>query len=489
MTKRIFMAALATETNTFAPIPTGWRAFEEGGLARGDASGHPDWMIGVLPAEWRRLAEADGYTFIEGTSAAAGPSGLTLRSVYESLRDEILDQLRAAMPVDIVLLALHGAMVADGYDDCEGDLLANVREIVGPDVVIGAELDLHCHASEAMFRAADAIIAFKEYPHIDELDRGRELYAICRDTALAKVKPVTGVFDCRMISMWRTTEDPMRGFVADMQEAEQQEGVLSMSFGHGFPWGDVADVGAKMWVITDGDQALADRLAREWGHRIYGLRNETQTQVLSVDQALDRASETQGCVVLADVADNPGGGAPCDSTFILRAMLERGIASAVLGCLYDPVAVLLCKDAGVGARLALRVGGKIGPASGDPVDLDVLVRAVEPDHWQTGLGGDIVRFGPSVWIEAHGLNLVLVSRREQVLSVDAFTNIGLDPFARPLVVVKSTQHFYNSFAPYAQAVHYVSTPGAIAPDFASIAFTKRDGNYWPRKPDPLGIGN
>src|SRR5262249_37569830 len=153
---------------------------------------------GILLAEWRRLAAADGIDVVEGTSAAAAPAGRTLRVVYAALRSEILSEVKAALPLDIVLLSLHGAMVAEGCDDCEGDLLGAVRALVGPRTIIGAELDLHCHATTRMFEAANVVVAYKEYPHVDEIERGRELYALCRDAALGRVRPTTGIFDCRM---------------------------------------------------------------------------------------------------------------------------------------------------------------------------------------------------------------------------------------------------------------------------------------------------
>ena len=484
---RLFIAMLATETNTFSPMPTGWRSFIEGGYAKGDASQRADMTVGVMLAEWRRLAEADGITVFEGTSAGAAPAGRTLRSVYEALRNEILDQVRAALPLDMVLLNLHGAMAAQDYDDCEGDLLAAIRALVGPDAVIGAELDLHCHATSLMFGSANAIICYKEYPHIDEIERGSELYAICRDAARGEVRPVTGIFDCRMISMWRTTEEPMKSFVAAMQAAEGQGGILSISFGHGFAWGDVAEVGAKLWVITDGDQAKADEAAREWGRRIYALREATRPLSLSIDEAFDKALAIRGPVVLADIADNAGGGAPSDSTFILDACVKRGLTDIAIGCFWDPMAVQVATEAGLGETLTLRVGGKMGVASGAPVDLDVTVMALAEDHTQIGLSNDVVHFGRSAWVRGAGIDLVLISRREQVFSPGAFSNLGLDPFTRKIVVVKSTQHFHAAFAPHAAAVLYVATPGAIAPDFAAIPYTKRDGNFWPRVADPLRV--
>jgi microcystin degradation protein MlrC len=485
---KIFSAALATETNTFAPAPTGHRGFEEFGIYRGDASTRAPEGAGALLRCLRDAAEADGHQLVESLCAFAQPSGPTLRSVYEEFRDAILDDLRAALPVQAVQLFLHGAMVAEGTPDCEGDLLQRVRAIVGPGVAVGAELDLHCHFTEAMRSAADAIVAYKEYPHTDGRQRALELYRILVATAQGRVRPTTAVWDCRMVGLWHTTTEPMRSFVARMQSFEGRDGVLSVSLGHGFPWGDVAECGARLWVVTDGDAARAAALARQLGQEFWALRDATRALPLAVDAAIDRAEATWhgdgGLVVMADVADNAGGGAPSDSSFILRRLVERGIGAAVLGAFWDLGAVHICREAGVGATLDLRVGGKVGPPSGAPVDLRVTVRAIAEAHSQDVFG---MRWplGPSVWVESDGgLHLLLCSVRSQVYGTDAFTGLGITLRDKALVVVKSTQHFHAAFAPLATQVLYVSTPGAISPDFAAIPYRVRTLDYWPRVADP-----
>ena len=198
---KIFMATLATETNTFSPIPTGMAAFHRRAelvSPRRQPPAAPPSPTSPLIA-WRQLGEADGHTVVESLCTFAQPAGTTLRGVYEHLRDTLLDDLRTAMPVDVVLLFLHGAMVADGYDECEGDTLARVRAAVGPTAIIGAELDLHCHLTELMRSNADAIITYKEYPHTDIADRAPELYRLCLGAASGTLHPVMALYDCRMV--------------------------------------------------------------------------------------------------------------------------------------------------------------------------------------------------------------------------------------------------------------------------------------------------
>ncbi len=483
---KFFIAQFATETNTFAFAPTGYGAWAENRIYRGNGSIVDAEGEGFILAALRAQIEGEGDEVVESLCASAQPNGPTVRAVYEDLRGRILDDLRAALPVDGVVLALHGAMVADGYDDCEGDLLARVREIVGPSVPVGAELDLHCHFTELMRTSADAIVAFKEYPHVDGVARALELHRIIRDAAHGRVRPTISVYDCRMVGIWHTTREPMMSFVARMQSFEGNDRVLSVSLGHGFPWGDVPEAGAKIWVVTDGDPDGGARLARQLSSEFWELREYTRAETLEANEAIDAALADEGTTVMADVADNPGGGAPGDSTFLLRALLERGVGNVAIGGFWDLGAVAICRDAGVGAVLNLRVGGKCGPASGDPIDVRVTVRAVVEGHSQAGLGGGRSQLGTSVWVEAaNGFDILLCSIRSQLFWPDAFTGVGIDLTGKRVIAVKSTQHFYAGFAPLAARVVYVQTAGAISQDFAAIPYQIRDTNYWPRVENPF----
>jgi microcystin degradation protein MlrC len=488
---RTFIACLGTETNTWSPIPTGLATFEDTLLFHGDATAQPPDLYNDPLIAWRSAAEARGHTVIEGIAAFAEPAGLTTRSVYEALVGELLDGIRAALPLDIVLLNLHGAMVADGEDDCEGDVLARVRALVGPDVVIGAELDLHCHVTERMVRSASALVIYKEYPHTDVRERAAELFAICADAAAGRVRPVMAAAPLHMVGIFGTTAEPLAGFVRRMQAVEREPGILSVSLGHGFPYGDVADVGATMLVVADGDAELAARTAESLGAEAWALREAIASRRLPTDAALDAALDPALArdgrpVVLADVADNAGGGAASDSTFLVRRILERGITDVASGLYWDPVAVRFCIEAGEGATLPLRIGGKAGPSSGDPLDLRVTVRRIVRDARQT-FGPSTSRTGDLVWVAADGgLDLVLNAVRVQTFHPDAFTQLGIDLGAKRIVVVKSMHHFHAGFAPIASRVIHVAGPGALPSDYAAMPFTKRTHPFWPAVEDPHG---
>lgn len=491
---RMFTAFLVTETNSFAPMPTGRGSFEEYGIFHGDASTrHADTEGGQYLLQWRQRGVAAGLEVVEGLCVYSQPAGRVLAPLWADFKENVLADLRKSGPFDMVLLFLHGAMMAVGQDDCEGDLIAAIRAEVGSGVAIGAVLDPHCHLSPSMLEKADVLIAMKEYPHIDGAARADELFDLCLRTARGEIRPVMRDFDCRMITLYPTTMEPTRSFVAAMRQAEGRDGILSVSLAHGFPWGDTPWTGTRTWVVADGDADKAARLARDLGQQLYHMREQLRPDAKDIDtvldQVLDRPVTPGRPVVLADVADNAGGGAPGDSTFILKRLLDRGVGQAVIGCFWDLGAINICCNAGIGSRFDLRLGGKCGPASGDPVDLTVTVRNIVENHFQTGLEGGPVPLGMAVWLEARDdLHIVLASQRSQVFRPDAFTGLGLDPAASRLVIVKSTQHFHAGFAPMASAIHYVSTPGAIAPAFAEIPYSTRSLNYWPRVADPLAPG-
>jgi microcystin degradation protein MlrC len=370
--------------------------------------------------------------------------------------------------------------VAEGYDDCEGDLLARVRAIVGPDVPIGGELDLHCHLTELMVRSADALVLYKEYPHIDVVPRAHEVFTLIADTLAGTIRPHMALHDCNLIGVFHTSREPMKSYVAHMQALEGQEGVLSVSLAHCFPWGDVADLGVRTLVITDNQPAQGAALAQELGERIWAIRAEAQPPYQTIDAALDRAlAHPSGPIVLADVADNSGGGAPNDSTFILRRLLERGIGNAAIGCIWDPIAVSVALEVGEGVALDLRIGGKMGPMSGDPVDLRVRVGRIARNATQR-FGDGVGKLGDAVALHGpNGVDVVAITHRTQTFSPEVFSNVGIDPQQKKILVVKSMQHFYAGFAPIAAQVLYVAAPGALVPDFTLLPYRKARRDLWP----------
>ena len=472
---RLFAAALALEANTFSPLPTSLAAFKE--KLYYPPGTHPRQVLhqsNVFEVARRRSVN-EGFEVVEGSCFAAQPGGTLAKAAFEEMRDEILGQLKAALPVDGVVLALHGAMVAQGYDDCEGDLLARVRDLVGPKTVIGVEYDPHCHATVKRTKLSDIDIYYKEYPHIDFEARAEELVTLVLATIRGKIKPVKSLFDCRLIATFPTTVEPMRSFVDKIMAMEGRDNVLSVSIGHGFGYGDVPEMGARILVVTDDAKAHGDKLAAELGRELIEIAKTSSPELLSPDAAIDKALATlgKGPVVIADTTDNAGGGSPSDNTTFLHKLIARGVKGAAVAPIWDPMAVRVCFDAGAGARIPLRFGGKMAATSGLPVDALVDVVTCVEQGCQTFAGAPVPlgRVAAIRTVEG-GVGAVLISTRAQAMGIDLFSGQGIDPLAAPILVVKSNQHFHAAYAKIARAILYADGDGPQPRDSHRLNFTK-----------------
>jgi microcystin degradation protein MlrC len=476
---RIFSATLATETNTFSPIPTSLASYQDylwfrPGEHPNDA---PRFCTATLLAA-RRRAAAEGFTLVEGSCFGALPAGPTAREAYETMRDTILAELRAALPLDGVLLGLHGAMIAHGYDDAEADFLQHVRGIVGPGCPVGVELDPHCHLTRARLRLADITVLYKEFPHTDVMDRAEELLTLLLRTIRGEIRPVQSLYDCRQIGSYPTTEPAMRALVDRAMAREGQGSILNISLGHCFSDADVPEMSARVLVTADGNKEEADHVATEFGQAFIALRGNTEPEYLAPDAAIARALASPAPVVIADPADNPGGGAPGDNTTLLHCLRAHDVTNACLGPIWDPIAVRLCFQAGLGASFPLRFGGKTGPASADPVDALVTVTGLARDASQS-FGPVRSNLGDCAAIRFDGIDVVLVTRRTQALGLELFRNLGVDPAQRRIIVVKSTNHFMAAYGPIAGTVLYTDAGGAIRHDYRTIPFRKVQRPIWP----------
>ncbi|SEN48549.1 Microcystin degradation protein MlrC, contains DUF1485 domain [Loktanella fryxellensis] len=497
--RRIFVAAMATETNTFSPIVIDRRAFLDSFYA--PPGTHPDTATlctAPIPVG-RGVCAALGWTLIEGTAAWADPAGLVAQAAHEGLRDEILAQLQAALPVDAVVLGLHGAMVAQGCIDPEGDLLARIRTMVGPDVLVCASLDPHSHLTAQRVQAADFFVAFKEFPHTDFVDCARNLWAIVVDTLQGRVRPVMSTYDCRMIDVFPTSREPMRGFVDRMIAIEADDPrVLSLSAIHGFMAGDVPEMGTHMIAVTDGDAACGAALAQRLGQELFANRGRHMMPSLDEDAALDLAvavtapGGVTGPVVIADMWDNPGGGTAGDATVLLKAAMARGLRGVAFGTIWDPIAVTLCEAAGTGGVIPLRFGAKSAPQTGDPVDALVRVEALVANAAMV-FGESVVPFGPAARIALldaqgaeTGIEVILNTVRAQSYDPSLFTVMGIDPLACRLLVIKSTNHFHAAFHPIAADIIYCAAGKPYPNDPATTPYVHVRADIWPRVADPFG---
>ena len=481
---RLFVASLATETNTFSPVFTDLQDFRDHFYF--PPGQHPD-VPSLCSAPFIALREyrdrmGDAIEAIEGSAAWAEPGGIVSCAAYVQLRDEILNQVRDAMPLDGVLLGLHGAMVAQGIEDCEGDLLSEVRGIVGGETVVGATFDPHSHFTRRCAEALDVAITFKEFPHTDVMERARELVEIVARAVRREVRPRISLFDCRMIDVFPTTEASIRAFVDRLSALERDlPHVLSISMVHGFLAGDVPEMGTKVIVVTDDAPQEGRTLARKLGLELYSMRGKTRMKMLAPSEALDRldSQSGNGPLVIADVWDNPGGGMAGDSTVILREIVDRCIGGAAVAGIWDPIAVQFCFAAGAGARIPLRFGAKSGPGLGEPVDANVTVSGLCENGFMR-FGGSIARLGRCAAIRLdEDIDVVLCENRVQAYTPDIFSCVGIDPSSKSLLVVKSTNHFRAAFSALTDRVLYVDSGAPYPHDPRTTPYEKLERGIWP----------
>jgi microcystin degradation protein MlrC len=445
----------------------------------------PTLCSAIYPVARARAAEFN-WQIVEGTASWAEPGGVVNQHTWEFLRDQLLAELRAAMPVDIVLLGLHGAMVSQGCLDCEGELLAAVREIVGATAIIGATFDPHSHLSERRTANANLITVFKEFPHTDFVEVAEDLVDLVQRASLKEIKPVISTFDCRMIEVLPTSREPMRGFVDKIKRLEGQDPILSISVIHGFMAGDVPDLGSRIVVVTNDDAMVGDRLAAQLGAELFAMRGKTRPEFLTAQDAFEKAeASTAWPVVIADVWDNPGGGVPGDSTILLREMLRRKIKDAALATIWDPIAVRTCFSAGEGAVFRLRFGAKMSEFSGEPLDANIIVKRTVRDAVQS-FGQSVVPLGDAVWIEVSGIDVILNSVRSQVFNPDVFSNFGIDPTQKKLLVVKSTNHFQDAFSRISNNILYAAIDGPYPSKPETNTYRNLVRDIWPRVENPHG---
>lgn len=471
---RVFVAGVQHECSSFSPIPTSLRSFAkvQWGVSPRRAT------MGLGYGESCEAATGLGFDLVAGPFSSAQPSLPAPEHVWLQIRDEIVDALRQAGDVDIVWLCLHGAQMSDRQDDCEGDLLRRVREVVGDQIAVGCLLDLHANVSSRMLDAADLVVTCREYPHIDYGERAIEMLPVLAQIRSGAVRPTTAAVRFMAPGAYPTPEEPMRSFNQRFTDAQARPGVLLVSVNHGFEGSDQPDLSASVIVTTDGDVESAAAVASEIAGDFRSVIVGTSWHGPGVTESVDRALAFDGRpVVLADRADNAGGGAAGDSTFVLAELVRRGARDVAAALLWDPVAVDLCHDAGVGALLPLRIGGKCGPMSGDPLDVAAEVIAIRRDSSQAlfGKGEPNFPLGRTAAIRIGGeggIEVVMAQVRTQVFSRHVFTDHGIDPLTRHVVVVKSTQHFMNDFGPIAATVIRCDGPGTLTTDLASLPYTR-----------------
>ena len=491
---RIAVGGFQHETNTFAPQRATWDDFERAdawpGFVRGakliDAvAGYNIPIAGAVEA-----LRARGHELLPLCWCSAPPSAHVERDAYERVAGAILEDLAAQGAakghIDGVYLDLHGAMVAEHYEDGEGELLRRIRALVGDTVPIVASLDYHTNMTPEMVRYSSAMVGYRTYPHIDmAATGGRAALLLLR--LLTERRPLYKAYrqlDFLIPLVWQCTgAEPAKGIFALIEDIEggaasHNQGIVSITHTPGFPPADIAQCGPALVVYghdREAAEAAADRIAAAIGEREAAFAGRLYTPEEAVAEAMLLARHATKPIVLADIQDNPGAGGTSDTVGLLRALIAQRAQGAVIGMIVDPEAAAAAVAAGEGARLDGAIGAKIGYAGEVPVDADWrVVRLGSGEFTGTGpmYGGAKFRIGPMALVrdEASGVSAVLAAKRIQAADQEMFRHVGVEPAKVPILALKSTVHFRADFGPIAEKILCVVSPGAHISDPAELPY-------------------
>jgi microcystin degradation protein MlrC len=439
--------------------------------------------INVGMAGFVEEAESYGWTLLPTIWCAASPSAHVTQDAYERVAARMIADLREILAqgaVDAVYLDLHGAMVAEHVDDGEGEILARVREVIGPDMPLVVSLDLHGNISRRSIDLADAMIAYRTYPHVDMADTGRATakhLALMLSTQRRYAKASRQLPFLIPISWQCTNDEPARGLYARLA-AMQSERVPSLSFAPGFPAADFADCAPSVWAYgqtqQDADDAVAALAAAIEVHE-HDFAGRIFTPDEAVRYAMQASQVAAKPIVIADTQDNPGAGGDSDTTGMLAALVRNDAQRAAMGVIFDPASAALAHQAGEGARVRLSLGGKSGIKGDVPYEAEFFVEKLSGgDYIAPGpyYGGRKMTMGPSACLRIGGVRVVVASRKAQLADQAMFRDVGIEPTTQAILVVKSSVHFRADFEPIAQQIIIAAAPGAMPADPAALPWTR-----------------
>ena len=485
--KRVGVMGFIHESNTFAVTPTTYEDFEQVSLSRGKGlierwTGGNHELSGFLEG-----AQSHGLEPVPLVAAFAMPSGTVVREAFEAIAEETIDALKAAMPVDALYLALHGATVSEEYPDADGEMARRMRDVVGPDVPVVMTLDLHANVSPNMVARTDATTIYRSNPHLDQKARGLEAASLLGRTLRGEIRPVQAL-ECPpliiSIAKQYTDEDPAKGLYRDVESVMQWPGILSASVAMGFSYSDVEEFGASFLAVADRDRDLARKAARWMAQRAWDRREEFQADLPDAAEAVAMAARApEAPVVLMDIGDNVGGGSPGDSTVVLSEIVAQRATNAMV-ILFDAESVARCVAAGVRNQVKLEVGAKTDGRHGSPVPIQGRVRMIsdgifqEPEVRHGGWGS--FDQGVTAVVETPEQHtLVLTSVKMAPVSLEQVTSLGIKPESKKILVAKGVIAPRAAYNPVAARTILVDTPGDTCVNPASFTYHHRRRPLYP----------
>ena len=490
---RIVTGTISHETNVLSTIRTDLEQFRKRRLLTGEEvfdyhRGTRTPVGGLMDG-----CERHGFELVPTVFASATPSGRITAEAFDALLDGILEGIRGAGQVDGVALHLHGAGVSENHDDIEGHILSEVRRQIGDRPMV-CTLDLHANKTRLMVESADVLIGYDTYPHVDGYERGLEAIDVLARLLDGNLKPTKAFRQPPMMPALQgqfTGRYPMSRLMEEAHRMEEAEGVETITVAAGFPWSDFEDVGLSFIVTTNNDQGLADSLAEELVELAWGMRRDFLVRPMPVKEALRKVKRSEsGPFILADIGDNPGGGAPEDGTVVLKAILEEGLEGGVISVMWDPEAVEAAAGAGAGGGVSLDLGGKTDDLHGRPLRVMATVKMISDGRWivkgPMGTGSE-ADMGRTAVLLVGGNEVIVTSKRLQPTDLQLYRSLGIEPTERRFIVVKSSVHYRAAHEPIAKEVIELDTPGLTSPRLAGFGFKRLRRPIFPLDLELMGI--
>lgn len=478
---RVVIAGVQHETNTFCRRPTTWTDFAEAADRPAVPEGRR--LIDVFSGMQEAVSGAIeglrnlGHEIVPTVWASATPGGIVTADAFERLCSKIQKGFRGDGVVDAVYLDLHGAMVAEGYDDGDAEILRRMRASIGDRVPIVVSLDFHANTSPEMFRLADYMVGYRTYPHVDMRETGRRAVVLLDRILRTKSAPAKAYRQLPFLiplNAQCTLDHPLNLVFRRIEAVEPFPGAVT--FTPGFASADVEFCGPALMAFADRQQE-ADRLIADLSNLIEQHEADFSMQLFSPDEAvLEAVASYRGKpIVLADTQDNPGVGGTSDTVGLLRALLHSTAVRSVLGVFCDPAAVARACEAGVEGNVELELGGRNGLEGEEPVRRIFHVDALGTgDVTCTGpmWGGSLMKLGPMALLSSDNLKIVAAGRRVQAGDQALFHHLGVDLRQQQIIALKSSVNFRADFDRIAERVITVEAPGAMCVNPLKLRFEK-----------------
>ena len=486
---RIAIGQLWQESNTFNPIATTRADFETFGVLRGqemvERMADTNELGGFIQSlrQWPEQPETIGLARLP-----AWPGGAATPDTFTWLRDVLVVEIKRALPVDGVLLALHGALVAEGHPDVEGDVLQAMRAVIGTAVPLVATLDLHANVTARMVEHAHALVLYHTAPHVDVFETGQRGANVLRRILVDGARPVTAFQKLPMVvpAERANTQDPAsvsQRFRLRLEELEADPRCLSAGLATVQPWLDIPELGGAVVIVSDGDRERATSWCSRLAQEVWEQRRNYLPELVPVAEAVRQAHDNQtGLVVLSDSADSTTSGAPGDSTWVLKELVKYDWPRPALVTLVAPDVVAKAQRCGVGAELVEPLGGRRDARFSEPLVLGTRVAALFEARFV--MSGHLARnmaidMGPSAVLQRGNVFIIVTTRSGPHFAPDLFRAAGFDPFAASVLVAKSPCGFRAAYSDKAQKILLVKAPGCAPADFWTYPYQQIPRPLWP----------